>query len=119
MNRPEVKIIQPQEEIKSTPIEGWEAEQILRKYGYQNSNYSTGPSEQNNTNNLTFEEMVAQEEMRLNTERSNMLHRVNGPKPMTFDGGNGYHSQTKYGSDDDSGYGFKINIVSDMPIPKY
>jgi hypothetical protein len=121
MNRPEVRIIQSQEEISSNPVDSWEAEQILRKYGYENTNYSNIPPQQQTTpsNNLTFEEMIALEEQRINSERLVKQHKLNGPKPITFDDRNGYHTETKYGSDDDSGYGFKINIVSDMPIPKY
>ena len=43
MQRPEVRIVQGQEvQINSNPnIDSWEAEQLLRKYGYQsNSNIS-------------------------------------------------------------------------------
>jgi len=42
------------------------------------------------------------------------MKKLNGPKPYTF-GGN-YDSDTIYGTDD--GFTFKVNIVSDMPLPK-
>jgi hypothetical protein len=45
--------------------------------------------------------------------------RMYGPKPTTFDGRNGYDSEVKYTSDDDTGFGFKIEITSDMKIPRY
>ena len=45
--------------------------------------------------------------------------RRNGPNPITFDGKNGYDSEVKYSQDEDTGFGFKIEISSDMKIPKY
>lgn len=123
MNRPEVRIIQDQDiQINNNPqIDNWEAEQLMRKYGYQNTQYSSNqespaPAQDNG---LTFEQMLAQEEARIRDEKLRRQQQLNGPKPISFDGGNGYHTETKYGSDDDSGYGFKIQITSDMPIPKY
>ena len=68
---------------------------------------------------LTFEQMIAQEEAKRKGEEMRR-QQMNGPKPISFDGQSGYYTETKYGSDDDSGYGFKIQITSDMPIsPKY
>jgi hypothetical protein len=122
MNRPEVRVIQDQDiQINSNPqIDNWEAEQLMRKYGYQNTQYSTNqetPTQQNN--GLTFEQMVAQEEAIIREDKMRREQQLKGPKPISFDGRGGYHTETKYGSDDDSGYGFKIEITSDMPIPKY
>jgi len=42
----------------------------------------------------------------------------NGIRPITFNGQNGYDSEIKYGSDD-SGFGFRIEITTDMKLPKY
>ena len=122
MQRPEVRVVQDQDiQTNSNPqIDNWEAEQLMRKYGYQNTQYSTNqetPTQQNN--GLTFEQMIAQEEARIRDEKMRRQQELNGPKPISFDGRGGYHTETKYGSDDDSGYGFKIEITSDMPIPKY
>ena len=122
MNRPEVRVVQDQDiQINSNPqIDNWEAEQLMRKYGYQNTQYSTNqetPIQQNN--GLTFEQMVAQEEAIIREEKMRRDQQLKGHKPISFDGRGGYHTETKYGSDDDSGYGFKIEITSDMPIPKY
>jgi hypothetical protein len=121
MIRPQVRIIQDQQvEINDNPqVSGWEAEQILRKYGYEGSEHSTIPApSQHPQQGMTFEEMVAQEEARLAQERAKISQQRSGVKPHTFDGSNGYHSETRYGTDDDSGFGFKIQITSDMPIPK-
>lgn len=117
MIRPEVRVVQAQqEEIRDAQIESWEAEQLMRKYGYQTEQ----PTQQNNTQQgLTFEEMIAQEEARLRQEKLAALQKANAPRPISFDGSGGYHSETRYGSDDDSGYGFKVQITSDMPLPKY
>lgn len=122
MQRPEVRLVQDQQvETNDNPnIDSWEAEQLLRKYGYQNTNHSTIPVQQANTDQgLTFEEMMAQEDAKRKSEEMRRNQQASGPRPVSFDGRNGYHSETKYGSDDDSGYGFKIQITSDMPIPKY
>lgn len=122
MQRPDVRLVQDQQvETNENPnIDSWEAEQLLRKYGYQNTQYSTNQEMSAPVDNgLTFEQMIAQEEARIRAEEMRRQHQMNGPRPVSFDGRNGYHSETKYGSDDDSGYGFKIQITSDMPIPKY
>jgi len=122
MNRPEVRIAQSQQvETNNNPVDSWEAEQLLRKYGYQNTQYSSNPEPhpQENQRGKTFEEMVAEEEARLKEERMRNWQRLNGTKPVTFDGSNGYYTETKYGADDESGYGFKIEITTDMKIPKY
>lgn len=123
MQRPEVRILQDQDiQVNSNPqIDNWEAEQLMRKYGYQNTQYSSNQESPvpSKDNGLTFEQMIAQEEARIRDEKMRRQQQLNGPKPISFDGGNGYHTETKYGSDDDSGFGFKIEITSDMPIPKY
>ena len=121
MQRPEVRIVQGQEEqINDNPqIDSWEAEQLMRKYGYQNTSYSTNDQPYTvDTNDLTFEEMVKQSEEKENQDRLRKQQQMNGPKPISFDGRNGYHSQTTYETDSDTGFGFKIEITSDMNIPK-
>lgn len=122
MQRPEIRLIQDQQvETNENPnIDNWEAEQLLRKYGYQNTQYSTHQEPQVPVDNgLTFEQMIAQEEAKKKGEEMRRQQQMNTPKPISFDGNGGYYTETKYGSDDDSGYGFKIQVTSDMPIPKY
>lgn len=120
MNRPEVRIISQQEETNNTrEVSGWEAEQLLRKYG-QDQSFSTRhvvqPEQQPG---LTFDQMVTQEEDRLRQEQLRKQQQMVGPKPVTFNGQNGYESEIRYGSDSDSGFGFKIEITTDMNLPKY
>lgn len=122
MQRPEVRLIQDQQiETNENPsIDIWEAEQLLRKYGYQDTQYSTHQEVQLPVDNgMTFDQMIAQDEAKKRNEEARKQQMANGQQPISFDGRGGYHSETKYGSDDDSGYGFKIQITSDMPIPKY
>lgn len=119
--RPEIRIIQNQEEQTSPAnIDSWEAEQLLRKYGHQPQQFSTREEPQQHVDNgLTFEQMVAQEEARLRDEELRRKAKMNGPRPTTFDGSRGYDSEVKYSSDDDTGFGFRIEITTDMKIPKY
>ncbi len=115
MNRPEVRIIQDQqEEIKPADISQNERDMILAKYGYTTpqTNYLEQPVD----SGLTFEEMIRQEELKNQQRLQEQFKKANGPKPYTF-GGN-YDTDTIYGTDGDSGFTFKVNIVSDMPIPK-
>jgi hypothetical protein len=120
MQRPEVRIVQGQEEqINDNPqIDSWEAEQLMRKYGYQNISYSSNEPQPVEQPGLTFEEMVRQAEEKEIYDRLRKEHQMNGPKPISFDGRNGYHTQTTYETDSDTGFGFKIEITSDMNIPK-
>jgi len=119
MNRPEVRIISQQEETNTREVSGWEAEQLLRKYG-QDQSFSTRPTiQQTEQPGLSFEEMIAQEEAKLKQEQLRRHQQMMGPKPVTFNGQNGYDSEVRYGSDDESGFGFKIEITTDMNLPKY
>jgi len=125
--RPEVRLIEPQSE-QSAPanIPSWEAEQLLRKYGYDNQQFTNRPQQIQEpirvdpNANLTFEEMIAQEEARQREEAERQRLRQQqqmGPKPMTFNGQNGYESEVRYSSDD--GFSFKVEITTDMQLPRY
>lgn len=119
MERPQARIIDQQHVESEREVTGWEAEQILRKYGQQSQHYSSAPEQQNIEREMTFEEMLAQEESKRRDESLRREQRINGPRPITFNGQNGYDSEIKYGQDEDTGFGFKIEISSDMKIPKY
>lgn len=120
MERPQVRQIEGQRIEAEREVTGWEAEEILKKYGYGNQQHSTIPErpEVNSTTQLTFEEMCRQEEEKKQIENQKKLQQMYGPKPITFSGNNGYSSEVKYGQDDEFGFGFKIEITSDMKIPK-
>ena len=119
MERPQSRIIDQQHVESEREITGWEAEQILRKYGQEPQHYSSIPELEQSKPSLTFEEMIAQEEAKRKDEMLRNQQRRNGPNPITFDGKNGYDSEIKYSQDEDTGFGFKIEISSDMKIPKY
>lgn len=120
MERPHARVIDQQHVESEREVTGWEAEQLLRKYGHQPQQYSSIPEiQQHQQPALTFEEMIAQEERKRKEEILRNQQRVNGPNPITFDGKNGYDSEIKYSTDEDTGFGFKIEISSDMKIPKY
>jgi hypothetical protein len=121
MERPIARVIDAQHVESEREITGWEAEQLMRKYGHQPEQFSTFPTEQPQIEQpgLTFDEMVRQAEEKEINDRLRREQQMNGPRPSTFDGRNGYDSEIKYASDDDSGFGFKIEITSDMKLPRY
>ncbi len=119
MERPQARVIDQQHVESEREITGWEAEQILRKYGHQQHQSSIHQQPVDPTQNMTFEELMALEEQKRRDEESKRQQRLNGPKPITFNGNSGYDSEVKYGQDEDTGFGFKIEISSDMKIPKY
>lgn len=120
MEKPIVNLIEDQKvESSDVEITGWEAEQLLIKYGHQPQQFSTREKEPVEQQYLTFEEMVLQEESRIKEEVSRNKNKIYGPKPTTFDGKNGYESEIKYSSDDETGFGFRIEITTDMKLPKY
>jgi hypothetical protein len=122
MERPQARVIDQQQVESEREVTGWEAEQILRKYGHQPQQYSSIPEPEqtiNTTQNMTFEELMALEDQKRREEESRINQKINGPNPITFDGRRGYDSEVKYSQDEDTGFGFKIEISSDMKIPKY
>lgn len=118
MQRPQVRQIENQQVESEREITGYEAEQLLRKYGHSKFNSTMSKEISDSQNDLTFEEMVRLEELRLKNEQDIKRAKTFGPKPTTFSGDNGYNSETKWGQDEESGFGFKINIVSDMKLPE-
>jgi hypothetical protein len=105
--KPQVKEVQPSRVEGVREVTGNEAEAILQKYGYNNSS-STIKEKPNKK--MTFEEMLELQNAKEKQKKES--------KPATFRS-DGYYSETKYGTEEESGYGFKIEIRSDMKIPKY
>lgn len=117
MERPQVRIVQDQQVESTREVTGSDAEEILRKYGH-NTQFSTRQEPQQPIDpGLTFEQMVAQKEAKEREDKLRREQQLNGPKPITF-GSKQYDTETKYGSDD-SGFTFKIEIATDMKLPKY
>ena len=112
MEKPTVKIIEGQEIENNLPIDNWEAEQLFRKYGYNSQQYSSSEKNINNDSNLTFEEMIAKHEEKIKKEKlkREKLSKINSK--------NRYNSEIKYAQDEESRFNFKIEINSDMKLPK-
>jgi hypothetical protein len=121
MKKPQARIIDQQHVESEREVTGWEAEQILRKYGYQNQQYSSIPEQKpiDPTQNMSFEELIAFEEQKIKLEESKRQQKLNNTQPITFRGDSGYDSEIRYTQDEDTGFGFKIEISTDMKIPKY
>jgi len=118
MEKPIIKIIEPQRVESVREVTGYEAEEILRKYGV-NQHYSTRTEPiQEIQPGLSFEQMVAQQEAKEKEIKMRNQMKANGPKPITFNGNN-YDTEVKYTSDEESGFGFRIEISSDMKLPRY
>jgi hypothetical protein len=96
-----------QQKVTTKEVTGQEAEELLRKYGYsEDTDIEYNPKKDNN---LTFEEMIKRQENNEKAKKSNK-------KPITFDGSDGYKTTEKnYNS---NGLGIKIQISSNMDIPK-
>ena len=123
MEMPTVRFVQQQEVSNNTDvnIDSWEAEQLRRKYGHKAEYTSTfqQPKPELDSNELTFEEMVAKQAEIDRREKNRIRAMQNSPKPKTFNGENGYRSEVKYTSDVDTGFGFKIEVTTDMNLPRY
>jgi hypothetical protein len=120
MVRPEVRIIEPQqEETRIVDASQSERDFLLAKYGYKTIDHPQNDfTEQNNLSNLSFEEMISLEEQK-NKERSMKERQKNSmPNPYSFDRQRINYYEDKY-SDlgvDGSNFGINVRIVSDMPI---
>jgi len=124
MERPQVRMVNNQEVVSTREVTGSEAEELLRKYGYSqpDQQFSTREEpviQQPVNQGSTFEEMVSQQESKRKLEELKRKQKNNSPIPNTFDGRNGYDSEIKYSSDADTGFNFKIEINTDMKLPKY
>lgn len=117
MERPIAIVIQDQQIESTKEVTGWEADQLLRKYGYQSQNQPIETIQPVIDNGLTFEQMIAQEESKKREQELRRQQQLTGPRPITFRGD--YDSEIRYSSDEDSGFGFKIEIITDMKLPKY
>lgn len=112
MEKPNIRIIDQQSE-EVNDVNDHEAQELLRKYGYFDTQGSVG-----NTNvpiqdecKLSFEEMVERQRL----EEESKKKSINKPNPITFNS-NGYDYERKSVSED--GISFTIEITTDMNIPK-
>lgn len=109
-----IKIIQPQkEEVKE--VTGSEAEELLRKYGYgqKDEQLTTRVPDVSNMGNLTFEEAIKLHEQ----EQAALKAKKETKKPISFEAQHGYDKEIKNVST--NGFNFKVEITTDMKLPKY
>jgi hypothetical protein len=117
MQRPDVRIIEPQQEQSSpADVTSSEAAYILAKYGYTSPPQSTT----HNTvgNDLTLEEMITQQQRENESQRQIEYQRKYGPKAITFDNNQIRYTNSEFRDLDIDGqnFGIQIQVVSDMPI---
>jgi hypothetical protein len=122
MIRPEVRIVQSQEvETTETNVSQSEADALLAKYGYKQQYASPQTELQDPNANLTFDEMIRRQEAQEAESRARLERQRNGAQPVSFDPYNMNYSETKYTNlevDNTNTFGIKVQIVSDMKIPK-
>lgn len=104
MNKPEVRVIEYQNEQEITSdVSSYEANNLLAKYGYGNTTNHYAPE-----NSMTIDEFARmQDEMN--------IKKKDGPIAYTFNSRNINYSDTSYKSIDDN-IGIQVTIVTDMPI---
>lgn len=115
--RAQVRIIDQQsDEVKPADIQEWEKEQLLRKYGFTQEQPKHQPNQYRDPKgDMSYEKLCRIEDQRYERERQERIRKMNAPRPTTF--GGDYDSNVSY-SQDESGFAFKVDIVSDMKIPK-
>ena len=122
MERPEVRIVEPQiEETSPRNISDWERNQLLVKYGYHNSleqNFPLPSYDFDQTRDLSYAELMRLEDLKVQREiERKRLEMINRPNPFTFDVDQVKYSETRWSNSDDSNIGFEVRVVSDMKIP--
>ena len=123
MNRPEVRIVEPQQysEPQQVNISSAEAYALMAKYGVN----PTQPNIQypvQTDQNLTFDEMIAMEEQKnksINQQKEmERMREMNKPTPYSFDRGSVRHHDTQYKSIEDTNIGIEVKVVTNMDINK-
>ena len=125
MQKPEVKMIQQQEISTTTDINinSAEAYALMAKYNFKPTDtpHIQEPIINDPNKDLTFEEMVAQEELRIKLEKQRMqtkrMEELNRPHAVTFNDRNVNFHDTSFQTLD-NGIGIQVQIVTDMNIDK-
>ena len=123
MIRPEVRVIQHQEEWTNSnmSINQSDVDSLLAKYGFKKE-FINDPVPKNdihqNDNQLTIEEMYQRQLFDIEQRRQKEHQRRFGPKPITFDERNVNYSNREWKDLEIEGQnlGIQIQIVSNIPI---
>jgi hypothetical protein len=123
MNRPEVRVIETQqEEIKPIEVSNWEKQQLLAKYGYTNQpNYHQPVRSFDPTSDLSYQQMMEIEDRRYQEELLRRQQEVlNRPKTYTIDQDQVRYNEMKWSNMDLGGqdFGIEVQIVSDMKFTR-
>ena len=125
MNRPEVRIVEPQQysEPQQVNISSAEAYALIAKYGVNPTQPNIQYPVQTDPNqNLTFDEMIAMEEQKnksINQQKEmERMREMNKPTPYSFDRGSVRHHDTQYKSIEDTNIGIEVKVVTNMDINK-
>lgn len=120
MVKPEVRIIEPQqEESVDVNVSQSERDYLLAKYGYKsNDSVESDIVNYNPDANLSFEEMIMKEEQKFKEKIQRERQKNNLPNPYSFERDRINYYENKYSDLDIQGsnYGISVQIVSDMPI---
>lgn len=119
MQKPEVRIIEPQHE-ESKPIDASQSERdyLLFKYGYKsepNQNFDL-PNTNDPLQNMTADQFAEINDRNYYENLKREQERRNRPRAFTFDNVN--YSESKYSSLELDGHnlGIQVQITSDMPM---
>jgi hypothetical protein len=123
MNRPEVRVIETQqEEIKPIEVNNWEKQQLLVKYGYINQpTYQQPVRSFDPTSDLSYQQMMEIEDRRYQEELLRRHQEVlNRPKTYTIDQDQVRYNEMKWSNMDLGGqdFGIEVQIVSDMKFTR-
>lgn len=118
MEKPEVRIIEPQQE-ESRIVDASQSERnyLLAKYGYKPADLNTENQQPTNPySNMTYEEFSRLDDNNYRERIRTEQNRRNLPRAYTFDNVN--YSESKFSNLDLDGHnlGIQVQIVSDMPI---
>lgn len=123
MHRPEVRIVEPQqEETRQVDVSSWERDQLLAKYGYKNVQQT--PLENKGFNpvkDLSYQELMELEDRKyfeeLQRKRQDVLNR---PTTYTIDQDQVRYNESRWSNIDLGGqeFGIQVQIVSDMKFTR-
>jgi len=119
MERPQVSIIENQSEtVREVSISESEKIALLSKYGFSGGDHNYKGNQVESVNNLTFEEMVSQQEQSVKQKDQEKKRESIPSYSIDQNSVQFYESKYKTFEEDDT-FGFEVKIVSDMKIPKY
>ncbi len=120
MQKPEVRVIQFQDETTSKDVDmnSYEAQQLLMKYKANKGKaiVPVDPPTPEPKNQLTFDEMIALQDRKTKNEKQRALNKKQEDlnRPRMTDGRKAQYYDNIYSSVEGTDIGFNIQISSDM-----